>query len=122
MILQFPCWAISPEEAGSSQMPGLWLFHEIAVQHGRKLIKDMERSAISRENPIDNLNVPDTNQEHGIIGDRFGHSLDLSKFPVGTTLRILPNHACATATEHSQYHVIREGTVLEAVWERFNGW
>jgi D-serine deaminase-like pyridoxal phosphate-dependent protein len=73
-------------------------------------------------NPIDNLNVLDTNQEHGIIGDRFGHWIDLSKFPVGTALRILPNHACATAAQHSHYHVIREGTTLDAVWERFNGW
>jgi D-serine deaminase-like pyridoxal phosphate-dependent protein len=73
-------------------------------------------------NPIENLNVLDTNQEHGIIGDRSGYSLDLSKFSVGTTLRILPNHACATAAQHSCYHVVRKGTVVEAIWERFNGW
>ena len=73
-------------------------------------------------NPIDNLNVLDTNQEHGMIGDRFGHSLDLSRFPVGTMLRILPNHACATAAQHSHYHVVRGGTAIDAVWERFNGW
>jgi D-serine deaminase-like pyridoxal phosphate-dependent protein len=73
-------------------------------------------------NPIDDLNVLDTNQEHGIIGDRFGHSLDLSKYPVGTALRILPNHACATAAQHSCYHVVRRGSVVEATWERFGGW
>jgi D-serine deaminase-like pyridoxal phosphate-dependent protein len=73
-------------------------------------------------NPIENLNVLDTNQEHGIIGDRSGHSLELSKYPVGTQLRILPNHACATAAQHSRYQVVRSGTTLEAVWERFNGW
>jgi D-serine deaminase-like pyridoxal phosphate-dependent protein len=73
-------------------------------------------------NPIENLNVLDTNQEHGIIGDRSSHTVDLSKFPVGTTLRILPNHACATAAQHSVYHVVRKGKVVEAVWERFNGW
>ena len=73
-------------------------------------------------NPVENLNVLDTNQEHGIIGDRLGHSLDLSKFPVGTAFRILPNHACATAAQHSCYHVVRKGTSVEAIWERFNGW
>jgi D-serine deaminase-like pyridoxal phosphate-dependent protein len=73
-------------------------------------------------NPIENLNVLDTNQEHGIIGDRSDHSPDLSKFPVGTMLRILPNHACATAAQHSCYHVVRKGLVVEAIWERFNGW
>jgi D-serine deaminase-like pyridoxal phosphate-dependent protein len=72
--------------------------------------------------PIENLNLLDTNQEHGIIGDRSGRSPDLSKFPVGTNLRILPNHACATAAQHSCYHVVRKGTVVEAIWERFNGW
>jgi threo-3-hydroxy-D-aspartate ammonia-lyase len=73
-------------------------------------------------NPIENLNVLDTNQEHGIIGDQSGHTLELNKFPVGTTLRILPNHACATAAQHSCYHVVRKGTAIEALWERFNGW
>jgi D-serine deaminase-like pyridoxal phosphate-dependent protein len=73
-------------------------------------------------NPIENLNVLDTNQEHGIIADRSGHQLDLKKFPVGTTLRILPNHACATAAQHSGYHVVRKGKMVEAIWERFNGW
>jgi D-serine deaminase-like pyridoxal phosphate-dependent protein len=73
-------------------------------------------------NPIENLNVLDTNQEHGIIGDRSNDSPHLSKFPVGTMLRILPNHACATAAQHSCYHVVRKGPVVEAIWERFNGW
>jgi D-serine deaminase-like pyridoxal phosphate-dependent protein len=72
--------------------------------------------------PIGNLNVLDTNQEHGIIGDRLGHSVDLSQFPVGTQLRILPNHACATAAQHSSYQVVRAGITVDDVWERFNGW
>jgi D-serine deaminase-like pyridoxal phosphate-dependent protein len=86
------------------------------IDHGYGRVCDIEG------NPIENLNVLDTNQEHGIIGDRFGHSLDLSKFPVGTAFRILPNHACATAAQHSYYHVVRKGTSVEAIWERFNGW
>ncbi len=86
------------------------------IDHGYGRVCDIEG------NPIENLNVLDTNQEHGIIGDRFGHSLDLSKFPVGTAFRILPNHACATAAQHSYYHVVRKRTSVEAIWERFNGW
>ena len=42
------------------------------------------------------------------------------KLPVGTLLRILPNHACATAAQHGHYHVI-DGGKLER-WERMNGW
>jgi D-serine deaminase-like pyridoxal phosphate-dependent protein len=72
--------------------------------------------------PIGDLNVLDTNQEHGIIGDRLGHKIDLSQFPIGTQLRILPNHACATAAQHLRYQIIRGGTAVDDVWERFNGW
>jgi D-serine deaminase-like pyridoxal phosphate-dependent protein len=72
--------------------------------------------------PIDELIVSDTNQEHGIVADRRGGPIDLSRFPVGTLLRILPNHACATAAQHPQYHVIAGEPVVEAVWPRFSGW
>jgi D-serine deaminase-like pyridoxal phosphate-dependent protein len=72
--------------------------------------------------PIGNLNVVDTNQEHGIIADRLGQPVNPNQFPIGTMLRILPNHACATAAQHSRYHVVRGQTAVEAVWERFNGW
>jgi D-serine deaminase-like pyridoxal phosphate-dependent protein len=72
--------------------------------------------------PIDDLIVADTNQEHGIIAKRNGKPLDMSRFPVGTLLRILPNHACATAAQHPQYQVIAHDPVVEAVWPRFSGW
>jgi D-serine deaminase-like pyridoxal phosphate-dependent protein len=72
--------------------------------------------------PIDDLVVADTNQEHGIVARRRGGAIDLARFPVGTLLRILPNHACATAAQHPQYHVIAGEPVVEAVWPRFSGW
>ena len=72
--------------------------------------------------PIGDLIVAETNQEHGIIADRNGAAIDLSRFPVGTLLRILPNHACATAAQHPHYNVIAHEPVVEAVWPRFSGW
>lgn len=72
--------------------------------------------------PIDDLVVVDTNQEHGIIYDRRGTALDAARYPVGTQLRILPNHACATSAQHAAYHVVNGGTEIEAVWPRFSGW
>jgi D-serine deaminase-like pyridoxal phosphate-dependent protein len=72
--------------------------------------------------PIGDLIVADTNQEHGIIADRQGRAIDPQQFPVGTLLRILPNHACATAAQHAQYHVIAGEPVVEMVWPRFSGW
>ncbi len=72
-------------------------------------------------NPIGDLVVVETNQEHGIVAQRDGGAIDFARYPVGTLLRILPNHACATAAQHCEYHVLREGVPVET-WERFGGW
>ena len=71
----------------------------------------------------DDLIVRSTNQEHGIVARRDAGPIDPQRFPVGTLLRVLPNHACATASEHACYHVV-DGTAPEVVdrWERFSGW
>jgi len=75
--------------------------------------------------PIEGLRMIDANQEHGILafaGDATGRDL-AAQFPVGTLLRILPNHACATGAQHPAYHVVRgESPRVEAVWARFSGW
>jgi D-serine deaminase-like pyridoxal phosphate-dependent protein len=71
--------------------------------------------------PIDDLILADANQEHGIIARRDGGSIDLSRFPIGSQLRILPNHACATAAQHAEYQVLKGGKPAQT-WERFGGW
>ena len=73
--------------------------------------------------PIDGLIMSDANQEHGIVSHRSGDASKMPALAVGTRLRILPNHACATGAQHGRYHVItgRE-TAVEALWERFSGW
>ncbi len=61
------------------------------------------------------------NQEHGILAAPTGSTASLSdRFPIGTRLRILPNHACATGAQFSQYHTAVDGAVV--TWKRFNGW
>ena len=72
--------------------------------------------------PVDDLLVVSTNQEHGIIGHRGGGGIDAATYPVGTLLRILPNHACATAAQHDRYHVVDGDTQITAIWPRFSGW
>jgi D-serine deaminase-like pyridoxal phosphate-dependent protein len=72
--------------------------------------------------PLDDLLVVSTNQEHGIVGHRSGGTLDAARYPVGTLLRVLPNHACATAAQHDRYHVIAGDAQVTAVWPRFSGW
>jgi D-serine deaminase-like pyridoxal phosphate-dependent protein len=72
--------------------------------------------------PVDDLIVASANQEHGIIARRDGGALDMARYPVGMSLRVLPNHACATAAQHAAYHVIGDSARIEAVWPRFSGW
>ncbi|MBL8384150.1 MAG: DSD1 family PLP-dependent enzyme [Burkholderiales bacterium] len=63
------------------------------------------------------------NQEHGILAHRSGDPARMPMLPVGTLLRILPNHACATGAQHDRYHAVRGASPeIEAVWPRFSGW
>ena len=68
------------------------------------------------------LLVRDTNQEHGLIARRDGTPPDWGRFPIGTLLRVLPIHACATAAQHDDYLVVRGGTDVVATWPRWRGW
>jgi D-serine deaminase-like pyridoxal phosphate-dependent protein len=63
----------------------------------------------------------EANQEHGILALRPGSGAKLPQLPVGALLRILPNHACATAAQHDRYRATKGGLVT-AVWPRFSGW
>lgn len=69
---------------------------------------------------IEDLIVTETNQEHGVLAMRPGSACAAPSLAVGTLLRILPNHACATAAQHKAYRVIDGGTIMQ--WERINGW
>jgi threo-3-hydroxy-D-aspartate ammonia-lyase len=62
------------------------------------------------------------NQEHGVISrtDAPDHEIG-RRFPIGTRLRILPNHACATGAQHPVYQALGEDGTVEA-WPRFYGW
>lgn len=72
--------------------------------------------------PIPDLIVIDANQEHGIVAHRSGDPAMLPPLPVGMLLRILPNHACATAAQHERYRVLGARGAIEQTWERFAGW
>ena len=62
------------------------------------------------------------NQEHGILSREGAPDPDIgTRFPVGTRLRILPNHACATGAQFPEYHALAADGTL-ATWERSYGW
>ncbi|OLU34881.1 alanine racemase [Pseudomonas sp. PA15(2017)] len=86
------------------------------IDQGYGLVCD-ERGCV-----IPDLIVTGVNQEHGVIAVRPGSDGALPDLPVGTLLRILPNHACATAAQFDRYAVIPlEGSDLKT-WQRFGGW
>lgn len=58
-------------------------------------------------------------QEHGVIPLDPSHQ---TVPPVGTKLRVLPNHACLTAAAHDRYYVTDGSDEVVAVWPRLNGW
>ncbi len=71
---------------------------------------------------IPDLIVRGANQEHGIVAMRPGSEGPMPDLPLGTLLRILPNHACATAAQFDRYNVLpADGPTLK-VWPRFGGW
>ena len=71
---------------------------------------------------IDDLWVCGANQGHGIIAARNNKTVNIEAFPIGTRLRILPNHACPTAAQHPKYFVVDNNIEVIDTWSRFYGW
>ncbi|MFL9935503.1 DSD1 family PLP-dependent enzyme [Paraburkholderia sp. RL18-103-BIB-C] len=68
------------------------------------------------------------NQEHGIVAlaeevcvDAAGQCDIAGRFPIGTKLRILPNHACATGAQYPVYQAQNANGEI-TVWPRSYGW
>ena len=72
--------------------------------------------------PIPGLIVSDASQEHGIISHRSGDPAQMPHLPIGMQVRILPNHACATAAQYEAYRVLEGTDRIAATWTRFSGW
>ena len=73
--------------------------------------------------PIKGCVMVSANQEHGIVevDDEASAEAIETRFPVGTQLRILPNHACATGAQFPGYVALGgDGAVVN--WPRFYGW
>jgi D-serine deaminase-like pyridoxal phosphate-dependent protein len=87
------------------------------ANHGYGIVCDDEGRVLK------DLIVVAVNQEHGIIAVRPGSDETLPDLPVGTRLRILPNHACATAAQFDFYDVVTANpeAPLER-WPRIRGW
>jgi len=106
-ILTDAGWMAMSRDRGTAKQP---------VDQGYGLVCD----AAGR--PIEGLIVSDASQEHGIISHRSGDPARVPDLPVGTLLRILPNHACATAAQYDKYRILDGSDRIADTWERFSGW
>ena len=91
--------------------------HDHAVDHGYGAVCDEQGAC------IEGLIMGSANQEHGILCWRDGRAdAGLSaRFPIGARLRVLPNHACATAAQFPGYELIgADGRTRHL--PRFYGW
>jgi len=73
--------------------------------------------------PVDDLLMTEASQEHGVLALRPDSAHSIGAFQVGDRVRILPNHACATAAQHEEYIVVGGASPqVHARWARMRGW
>jgi len=69
--------------------------------------------------PLDSLAVTVVHQEHGNVPVPDESWFD--RLPIGSLVRILPNHACLTCAAYASYDVLQGGKFI-AQWPRTGGW
>lgn len=66
-----------------------------------------------------NLTVSEMSQEHGVIIGKDDNIFDRLK--IGSRVRVMANHSCLTAAQHSYYQVL-EGENIVDQWKIHSGW
>jgi D-serine deaminase-like pyridoxal phosphate-dependent protein len=100
-------WMAMSRDRGTARQP---------VDQGYGLVCDLDGR------PLNDFILIDANQEHGIMAHRSGQADRGGHLPVGTQVRILPNHACSTAAQYPRYNVVDSQRAVTATWRRFSGW
>jgi D-serine deaminase-like pyridoxal phosphate-dependent protein len=85
---------------------------ELDSSCGYGRVQDLEGSDLG-------LRVGSLSQEHGevIVED----ASQLERLRVGARVRVLANHSCLTAAQHTHYNVVEGGRVVEQ-WKIHGGW
>jgi D-serine deaminase-like pyridoxal phosphate-dependent protein len=65
------------------------------------------------------LKIVSLTQEHGLV--RAGEPTKLDGFPIGSRVRIIPNHSCLSAACFDRYHILCGGEVVNE-WKPVKGW
>lgn len=70
---------------------------------------------------ISGVTVGHVYQEHGLLVSQ--DPFPYHALPIGSKVRVLPNHACMTAAMYDSYHVVAGDSDQDIVaWPRINGW
>ncbi|NTX21918.1 DSD1 family PLP-dependent enzyme [Burkholderia cepacia] len=100
-------WMAMSRDRGTQRQARDFGYGQVCTEHG-DVLGDYVMSA--------------ANQEHGIVSRAGAPDSGIAqRFPTGTRLRILPNHACATGAQHPEYQAIGDDGSAQA-WPRFYGW
>ncbi|RQT46501.1 DSD1 family PLP-dependent enzyme [Burkholderia cepacia] len=100
-------WMAMSRDRGTQRQARDFGYGQVCTEHG-DVLGDYVMSA--------------ANQEHGIVSRAGAPDSGIAqRFPIGTRLRILPNHACATGAQHPEYQAIGDDGSAQA-WPRFYGW
>ncbi len=76
---------------------------------------------VPRSVPIPELILPSVSQEQGKLRTRDGGPFPFDRLPIGSRVRLVPNHSCLTCAAYDRYAVVEDDRVID-VWERENGW
>ncbi|WP_175965689.1 DSD1 family PLP-dependent enzyme [Burkholderia sp. BCC0322] len=100
-------WMAMSRDRGTQRQARDFGYGQVCTEHG-DVLGDYVMSA--------------ANQEHGIVSCVGSPDADIAqRFPIGTRLRILPNHACATGAQHPEYQALGDDGDAQT-WPRFYGW
>jgi D-serine deaminase-like pyridoxal phosphate-dependent protein len=120
--------SVLAEVIGYRDGPGEWLIDAgwMAMSRDRGTAAqdvDFGYGAACREDgrPLDGVIVRAADQEHGIVASLDGQPLARDRFELGERVRILPNHACATAAQFDGYRLV-DGNQVGGWWPRIRGW
>lgn len=70
---------------------------------------------------IGDLRVAEVHQEHGFVRSAAG-APPFETLPIGSRVRVLPNHSCLTCAMYDGYQVVEGGEEVTGSWARINGW
>jgi len=93
---------------------------EAPVDYGYGLV--VRESGASFNKPVEHdMIVVGVSQEHGEVTSK--SSLPFDELPIGSRVRVLPNHVCMTAAAYDRYYVVDSGgTDVIDEWDKASGW